>query len=270
MAAAAWRKFSGRTFKRLGLAGKAWLTGRQRDMPQVMNAIDCLVHPQIGTEALGLVICEAHACGKPVIASALDGIPEAFGAGQYGRLVPPENIAELAGAMEAQAAEPALSAAQATALHDKVGARLFPRTFSANEVLRLYADLLSRPQDCGRRGPEGGQPIVWFVGAREFGQIAPNYGLTPMPDLLRFEMKMKIRLDFCDFWPGFPKADNFFYQVLRERFDVRICDRPDFLIFKEIGQHLHRVHNCVKIHFCTENAAPDFNLCDYALTCREI
>ena len=40
-----------------------------------------LVHPQIGTEALGLVVCEAHACGKPVIASAIDGIPEAFAAG---------------------------------------------------------------------------------------------------------------------------------------------------------------------------------------------
>jgi glycosyltransferase involved in cell wall biosynthesis len=75
---------------RLGLAGKAWLTPYAADMAAVMNAIDCLVHPQIGTEALGLVICEAHACGKPVIASALDGIPEAFGAGNYGRLVRPE------------------------------------------------------------------------------------------------------------------------------------------------------------------------------------
>ncbi len=127
---------------RLGLAGKAWLTPYATDMPSVMNAIDCLVHPQIGTEALGLVICEAHACGKPVIASALDGIPEAFGAGQCGRLVPPENIAELAAAMEAQAAQPALAAAAAAALHEKV-ARVFSLERSASEVLRLYADLLS-------------------------------------------------------------------------------------------------------------------------------
>jgi hypothetical protein len=67
-------------------------------MPQVMNAIDCLVHPQIGTEALGLVVCEAHACGKPVIASALDGIPEAFAPGNCGKLVPPEDVPALAGA----------------------------------------------------------------------------------------------------------------------------------------------------------------------------
>jgi glycosyltransferase involved in cell wall biosynthesis len=111
-------------------------------MPQVMNAIDCLVHPQIGTEALGLVICEAHACGKPVIASDLDGIPEAFRAGDYGCLVPPENIAELAAALEAQAALPPLDPAQAAVLHDKV-ARVFSLERCAAEVLRLYEDLLS-------------------------------------------------------------------------------------------------------------------------------
>jgi glycosyltransferase involved in cell wall biosynthesis len=127
---------------RLGLAGKAWLTPYAADMPAVMNAIDCLVHPQIGTEALGLVICEAHACGKPVIASALDGIPEAFRAGNYGRLVAPENVAELAGAMEAQAAQPGLDAAAAAALHEKV-TRVFSLERSAKEVLRLYGDLLS-------------------------------------------------------------------------------------------------------------------------------
>jgi len=127
---------------RLGLAGKAWLTPYAADMPAVMNAIDCLVHPQIGTEALGLVICEAHACGKPVIASALDGIPEAFRAGNYGRLVAPENVAELAGAMEAQAGQPGLDAAGAAALHEKV-ARVFSLERLAGEVLRLYGDLLS-------------------------------------------------------------------------------------------------------------------------------
>ena len=81
---------------------------------------------------------------------------------------------------------------------------------------------------------------------------------------------MRIRLDFCDFWAGFPKTDNFFARLLRERFEVEICDRPDFLIFADVGQHVHRVHNCVKIHYCVENFAPDFKQCDYAFTCREI
>ena len=58
--------------------------------------------------------------------------------------------------------------------------------------------------------------------------------------------------------------------MLRERFDAQLCDCPDFLIFCDVGQHVHRVHNCVKIHYCVENFAPDFKECDYAFTCREI
>jgi alpha(1,3/1,4) fucosyltransferase len=81
---------------------------------------------------------------------------------------------------------------------------------------------------------------------------------------------MKVRIDFCDFMPGYLKTDNFFYHLLRERFEVQLCDSPDFLIFADIGQHLHRVHNCVKIHYCVENFAPDFKLCDYAFTCHQI
>jgi glycosyltransferase involved in cell wall biosynthesis len=129
---------------RLGLDGKAWLTPYAGDMPAVMNAIDCLAHPQVGTEALGLVVCEAHACGKPVIASALDGIPEAFQAASFGRLVTPENIGELAEAMAAQAGAPPPDAAQAAAMHEKV-ARAFSMERSAAEVLGLYRGLTASP-----------------------------------------------------------------------------------------------------------------------------
>jgi len=129
---------------RLGLEGKAWLTGQASDMPQVMNAIDCLVHPQIGTEALGLVVCEAHACGKPVIASNLDGIPEAFAAGNYGRLAPPEDIETLGAAMASQAHEPPLTPLAAAAMHERVAQRFSLEQMGA-KVLRLYRDLLGLP-----------------------------------------------------------------------------------------------------------------------------
>jgi len=126
---------------RLGLEGRAWLTGQVEDMPQVMNALDCLVHPQIGTEAFPLVICEAHACGKPVIASALDGIPEAFAAGGHGRLVEPENVDQLAEAMAAQADQPALTPAQAAAMHQRVEKACSLEGVAAN-VMRLYCGLI--------------------------------------------------------------------------------------------------------------------------------
>jgi glycosyltransferase involved in cell wall biosynthesis len=126
--------------QRLGLTGKAFLTGQQRDMPQVMNAVDCLVHPQIGTEALGLVVCEAHACGKPVIASALDGIPEAFAPGGCGKLVPPEDVTALAGAMLDQSKTPLPEASQKAAMHQRVE-QFFSLGRQAERVSQLYRAL---------------------------------------------------------------------------------------------------------------------------------
>lgn len=132
--------------ERLGLSQKARLVPYCDDMPRAMNAMDCLVHPQIGTEAFGLVVCEAFACGKPVIASALDGIPEAFAAGGHGGLVPPEDIEELAAAMLRQVDEPAADLASREALREKVR-RGFSAGVMAENVARLYRNLLEGGQD---------------------------------------------------------------------------------------------------------------------------
>ena len=130
-----------RDIDRLGLRGRAQLAPWCADMPAAMNAIDCLVHPQVGTEAFGLVVCEAHACGRPVIASALDGIPEAFALGGQGRLVAPESVPELAAAMRAEAAAPRLDFAQRRALHERVHTRASLAVLAEN-TLRLYHRLL--------------------------------------------------------------------------------------------------------------------------------
>jgi glycosyltransferase involved in cell wall biosynthesis len=111
-------------------------------MPQAMNALDCLVHPQVGTEAFGMVLLEAFACGKPVIASALDGIPEAFHAGGIGELVPPGGVPELAAAMRTWAVRPALTEREKDELHRRIAAR-FSREVCAKNVLSLYHELLA-------------------------------------------------------------------------------------------------------------------------------
>ncbi len=127
--------------RQLGLTGKACLTPYCSDMPAAMNAMDCLVHPQIGTEAFGLVVCEAHACGKPVIASALDGIPEAFNAGGYGQLVQPENVGELASAMQTWAAHPRKNEAERLELHRRM-AEQFSMSAATRRVLDIYRSLM--------------------------------------------------------------------------------------------------------------------------------
>jgi hypothetical protein len=76
-----------------------------------------------------------------------------------------------------------------------------------------------------------------------------------------------IRIDFCDFYVGFNKTNNFFHNLLKQQYNVEICDKPDFLIYSQDGDN-HKMHNCVKIYFTVENYAPDWNQCDYAFTCR--
>ncbi len=125
----------------LGLESKAWLTPYCHDPAQAMNALDCLVHPQVGTEALGLVVCEAFSCGRPVIASALDGIPQAFAVGNYGDLVPLASEASLAQAMSKWAIAPRLTWEQRLALHERVNSQFaYHRTASC--ILERYRRLL--------------------------------------------------------------------------------------------------------------------------------
>ncbi len=125
----------------MGLNGVAWLTPYCSDMPAAMNAIDCLVLPQVGTEALPGVVCEAHACGKPVIASDLDGIPEAFAAGGCGQLVKPGSAEDLAEAMALRARKPPLEMAERWKLHARVAER-FSLERAAHELAELYRTLL--------------------------------------------------------------------------------------------------------------------------------
>lgn len=84
---------------RHGLEGRALLTPYCRDMPAAMNALDCLVHPQVATDAFPTVILEAMACNKPVLATRCDGAPEQFEDGRHGLLVSMEDVPALAEAM---------------------------------------------------------------------------------------------------------------------------------------------------------------------------
>jgi hypothetical protein len=80
----------------------------------------------------------------------------------------------------------------------------------------------------------------------------------------------KIRVDFCDFWPGFRKDDNFFWHLLKKRFAVELHTEPDFLFYSDRQRHVHRGHNCVKICFPVEAFLPDWEECDYAFTCHYV
>ena len=70
-------------------------------------AADLLVLPSLA-EPYGMVVTEALARGVPVVASAVDGVPQALGGQGAGLLVPPQDAAELAAALRRWLTEPEL------------------------------------------------------------------------------------------------------------------------------------------------------------------
>lgn len=63
---------------------------------RLLSEADALVVPSVGQEVFGIVIIEAFAHGKPVLATAVGGIPEVIEEGQTGFLVEAGNIEQLA------------------------------------------------------------------------------------------------------------------------------------------------------------------------------
>lgn len=112
------------------------------DIPGLMQAIDVLVHPAVSSEALGLVLLEALSCGKPVIGSRLDGIPETFEDGHNGLAVPPRDVDALAQAMLRFADDRELARAMGARGRAWVEQR-FSLHHVGQETIRYYRDALA-------------------------------------------------------------------------------------------------------------------------------
>ena len=90
----------------LGLRGGVTFTGHREDVPRIMMALDVLVMPSLW-EGFGLVLLEAMAASKPVIASQVSAIPEIVVEGETGLLVPPKDPENLSRALLALLRDPA-------------------------------------------------------------------------------------------------------------------------------------------------------------------
>ena len=82
----------------LGIEHRVVFTGRREDVPAVTAALDISVLPSY-REAQGLSVLEAMALSRPVVASAVGGIPEMIEDGVTGLLVPPHDREALAAAI---------------------------------------------------------------------------------------------------------------------------------------------------------------------------
>jgi glycosyltransferase involved in cell wall biosynthesis len=89
-----------------GLENKLTINDFRADMPDVFAAFDIFVLPSILPEPFGLVVIEAMASAKPVVATAPGGPSETVVNGETGFLVPPSDASAIARALEELLADP--------------------------------------------------------------------------------------------------------------------------------------------------------------------
>jgi glycosyltransferase involved in cell wall biosynthesis len=130
----------------VGVAERVHVLGPRRDVPALMHAIDAFVMPSIW-EGFGLVLLEAMAAARPIVASRVATIPEVVVDGETGLLVPPGDAAALAEALARLAASSDLR----RELGERGRERL-SREFSVEKMVGdtelLYRELVEE----GRRG----------------------------------------------------------------------------------------------------------------------
>ena len=93
-------------------------------------------------EPLGIVNLEAMACETAVVASRVGGIPEVVEEGVTGLLVPPDDPASLAGALNALLRDPRRAAAMGVAGRERAVGE-FSWAAVATRTAELYAELVS-------------------------------------------------------------------------------------------------------------------------------
>jgi glycosyltransferase involved in cell wall biosynthesis len=127
------------------LAGAPPLAGRvrfigNRDNPQDwMNACDVVVHASVDPEPWGLVVAEAMACGRAVIASAAGGPLEMIEHKKTGWLAPPADDVALAALLEILLANAPLRTLLGEAAHRYAHQAFDPRRAAACLAAELSA-----------------------------------------------------------------------------------------------------------------------------------
>lgn len=92
----------------LGVADRVVFLGAwpHEAMPDLYPAVDLVVGASFVNETFGISLCEALACERPVVASAFGGFREVVRHGETGLLVPPQDPAALAAALDVLLADP--------------------------------------------------------------------------------------------------------------------------------------------------------------------
>jgi glycosyltransferase involved in cell wall biosynthesis len=117
---------------RLGVSERIAFLGHRTDVPELLARCDLLVLPSL-YEGFPLVVLEAMAAGRPVVATAVGGTPEAVVDGVTGHLVPPGDVTALANAIRSVLSDPVRREAMGSAGRERV-----TRLFSVETMVEGY------------------------------------------------------------------------------------------------------------------------------------
>ena len=82
----------------LNIGDKVFFAGWREDVPEILSVLDVLALASLN-EAVGRVLLEAGAVGKPAVATEVGGVPEIIRNNETGILVPPRDPAAMARAL---------------------------------------------------------------------------------------------------------------------------------------------------------------------------
>jgi glycosyltransferase involved in cell wall biosynthesis len=137
-----------------GIGDRVHFLGRVPDVRPLLEALDVVVVPSTGSEAVSRIALEAMALARPVVASAVGSLPELLDE-DAGVLVPPGDADALADALEGVLRDPA-GAEELGRRGRRRLERYFTRDRAARAMVDLYADALRRAAktDTSRRNDE--------------------------------------------------------------------------------------------------------------------
>jgi glycosyltransferase involved in cell wall biosynthesis len=128
---------------RLGLDSFVTLLGERRDALHLIAEADIVVVPSAQPEPFGIVVVEAMALGRPIVATDAGGPREMITSGEDGILVAPRDATALANAIEKLVTDP--SDGRRLGINARTTAQRFSTAEMTRSVLAMYHMLLNIP-----------------------------------------------------------------------------------------------------------------------------
>jgi glycosyltransferase involved in cell wall biosynthesis len=144
------------TARKLGVADRLIWADQRRDIDRLYSSLDLLVVPSL-EEQIPIAMLEAMACGLPIVATDVGGIPECITDGVEGLLVPPANPASLALAISKLLENGQLREQLAQAGRRRI-AEQFSRERNTQRVADVLAEVVRRRNSKRRFRRETGVP----------------------------------------------------------------------------------------------------------------